>query len=199
MISGERTPSLLSLLLTSVLCGGAGAADTGTELTLPGLFERLAANPQTRTRFVEIKRLSVLDRPLRFEGTMEFRKPDYLAKHVMTPVAEDYVIEGEKVTVTQSTGGSPLELVLSDHPALDAFAASLQAPLAGDLESLTRHWRPSLGGSRKKWLLALTPIQPQLAALIRTVRLEGREDRLTAISIEETSGDSSVLSFSPLP
>jgi hypothetical protein len=197
MISGgwKTRAGLLALALSFA---GFAAEVPSPALSLPGLFEKLAANHDTRARFVEIKHMSVLSRPLRLEGTLEFRKPDFLAKHVEKPAREDYLIEGGKVTVEKPAEGSRVELALADHPPLAAFAASLRAPLAGDLPALTRYWKPSLGGSVKHWRLALVPVDPELAKIVRSVQLEGREDRLTGMAVEEAGGDSSTIRLEPL-
>lgn len=193
------TAAAVGLALGLLLSGPVLAAEPPPALTLPDLFARLAAKPDLRARFVETKTLAVLTTPLRIEGTVEFRRPAYLAKHVEKPTPEDDIIDGGTVTVSKPAEGRRVELALADYPALEAFAESLRAPLAGDLAALARHWRPSLGGSRKRWLLALAPIRPELAAVVRLVRLEGEEDRLVRMEIDEANGDQSSLSFEPLP
>ena len=210
MMSGNATsrpvwrwlrPGLSGLLLGFLLVGSAGAAvpESGAP-TLETLFARLAERRETRVRFVEVKHMSLLTKPLRQEGTLEFRPPDTLAKHVEKPVTEDYVIEQGLVRVSKPGQGEQVTLALRDLPPLEAFVESLRAPLAGDLEALRRHyWRPSLGGSWRHWLLALTPLRPELSGLIRSVTLEGEGDRLTRMTLEETGGDSSTLSFQPIP
>ncbi len=171
------------------------AASTAGAPTLQTLFSRLASRNETQVRFVETKTLGVLSQPIRLEGVLEFHAPSYLAKHVEQPAEEHYVIEGQHVTVSKPAEPSSVQLNLSDYPPLAAFAEGLRAPLAGDLAALRRYWTPSLGGSWKHWRLVLTPIRPELAALVRQVQLEGQEDRLTRMTLEETGGDRSTLDF----
>lgn len=199
MSAGLALRGRLRLLAAGLLlvAGTAAGAPAGVP-TLPTLLARLAARPESQVRFVELKTLSVLTEPLRLEGTLEFRPPAYLAKHIEKPVEEHYVIDGGLVTVSQPGAPRTAQLNLADYPPLEAFAESLRAPLAGDLAALQRHWRPSLGGSWRHWLLALTPLRPELAGVIRSVRLEGQDDRLTRMTIEEAGGDTSTLSFEPL-
>jgi hypothetical protein len=193
-----RPERALLFLAGIVLASPAAPAENRSAApTLPELFARLAARGDTRVRFTELKRLSVLTQPLRLEGRLEFRPPGYLAKHVEKPSEERYIIEDGQVTVDKPAENQHLRLSLADYPPLEAFAASLRAPLAGDLDALRRYWRPSLGGSWNRWLLALTPARPDLATVVRGVRLEGREDRLTRMTLEETGGDSSTLDFRP--
>lgn len=189
--------SILALCLMLTSASGNTEAPAGVP-TLPALFARLAAHAETRVRFVELKSLSVLDRPLRLEGTLEFRPPGYLAKHVEKPAMEHYIIEDGRVTVSKPGEPQTVNLALADYPPLEAFAESLRAPLAGDLAALRRYWRPSLGGSWKHWRLVLTPLRPELATFVRGVRLEGRDERLTGLTLEEASGDTTTLSFEPV-
>ena len=202
---GRASAWLIGLALASLLffCEIAPASDESRAIagapTLPTLFSRLAHRQQTRVRYVETKTLSVLTQPIRQEGTLEFRPPGTLAKHVDKPLEEHYVIEGSSVTISKPGEASPLQLNLGDYPALKAFAEGLRAPLAGDLETLQRYWTPSLGGSWRRWVLILTPASPELATLIRSVRLEGQDDRLIRMTLEETGGDRSAMDFMRTP
>lgn len=200
MSAGFITRIHLRLLTVGLLlAGGTAMAETPAgRPTLPALFARLAARSETQVRFTELKSLSVLTEPLRLEGTLEFRPPDYLAKHIAKPAEEHYIIAGGLVTVSKPGERRTLQLSLADYPPLEAFAESLRAPLAGDLDALRRHWRPSLGGSWRHWLLALAPLRPDLAGMISGVRLEGQDGRLTRMTIEEAGGDASTLSFEPI-
>ena len=191
---------LLSLLLPSGQTLAKDSAESQTAApTLETLFLRLARQENTRVGFVETKSLSVLSQPIKQEGILEFRPPNTLAKHVAKPVEEHYVIENTIVTVSKPGESASLQLKLSDYPALEAFAEGLRAPLSGNLETLRRYWKPSLGGSWRHWLLALVPVQPELASLIRSVRLEGENDHLTRMTLEETNGDQSTLDFMRTP
>ena len=188
----SRLAAILLLASQAILADNRAAAPN-----LPELFARLALRGRAQVRFTEVKRLSVLNQPLRLEGRLEFRPPGFLAKHVEQPAEEHYLIDGDQVTVSKPAEHQRLQLSLADYPPLEAFAESLRAPLAGDLDALRRHWRPSLGGSWKRWRLALAPLDPELAAVVRGVQLEGQEDRLTRMTLEESGGDTSTLDFRP--
>jgi hypothetical protein len=203
--SRQASVFIIGLTLAGLLlhCEILPARDSSPSTTgapnLQTLFSRLAQRKETRVRFVETKTLSVLSQPLKQQGTLEFQPPGMLAKHVDKPQEEHYVIEGSHVTISKAGESSEVQLNLSDYPALEAFAEGLRAPLAGDLETLHRYWKPSLGGSWRRWLLILTPLSPELATLIRSVRLEGQDDRLIRMTLEETGGDHSTLDFMPVP
>lgn len=200
-----KSRSIIPLLLLSLLLwSGQVLAEDSAESqvaapTLETLFLHLARQENTQVGFVETKSLSVLSQPIKQEGILEFRPPNTLAKHVAKPVEEHYMIENTIVTVSKPGESASLQLKLSDYPALEAFAEGLRAPLSGNLETLRRYWKPSLGGSWRHWLLALVPVQPELASLIRSVRLEGENDHLIRMTLEETNGDQSILDFMRTP
>jgi len=200
-----KSRSIIPLLLLSLLLwSGQVLAEDSAESqvaapTLETLFLHLARQENTQVGFVETKSLSVLSQPIKQEGILEFRPPNTLAKHVAKPVEEHYIIENTIVTVSKPGESASLQLKLSDYPALEAFAEGLRAPLSGNLETLRRYWKPSLGGSWRHWLLALVPVQPELASLIRSIRLEGESDHLIRMTLEETNGDQSILDFMRTP
>ena len=200
-----KSRSIIPLLLLSLLLwSGQVLAEDSAESqvaapTLETLFLHLARQENTQVGFVETKSLSVLSQPIKQEGILEFRPPNTLAKHVAKPVEEHYMIENTIVTVSKPGESASLQLKLSDYPALEAFAEGLRAPMSGNLDTLRRYWKPSLGGSWRHWLLALVPVQPELASLIRSVRLEGENDHLIRMTLEETNGDQSILDFMRTP
>lgn len=188
----------LAGLCLAALSTWVAAAEPGPVPTLESLLACLAARAAIRVHFVETRTLALLTQPLRLEGTLEFRPPDHLAKHVEQPAEEHYLIDDGVVTVRKPGQGADLTLNLQDYPPLQAFAESLRAPLAGDIEALRRYWQPSLGGSWRRWQLTLTPARAELGAVVRSVRLEGEQDRLLRMTLEEANGDHSQLGFQPL-
>ncbi len=196
MISGRAILKQAGLLLA--LCAPLASASAASAWTLPELLHTLASRGDSRANFVEIRTLALLSQPLRLEGSVEFRPPAYLAKHVRLPAEEHYIIDGNALRI-ERPGQAPLQLALSDYPALEAFAASLRAPLAGDGAALQRYYRVSLGGSRRHWLLALVPLQPEMVESIRRVTLAGSGDHIERLDIEEAGGDRSSLRFQPHP
>jgi len=76
---------------------------------------------------------------------------------------------------------------------------SIRAPLAGDLATLNRFYKISFGGSERNWLLALVPTEPNMARLVRFIRIRGSGDRIDRIEIEETGGDVSLMTIEHQP
>jgi len=191
---GKTLFILLNLLLTAT---SIAAAKVPQKWDLPALMQTLSHAPQGETRFTERKTLSLLKEPLTLTGTLSYRRPSWLEKHILTPFDERYTVDGDTLTIDNPSQQLHKSLSLSSYPTLWAFVESIRAPLAGDLEVLQRFYRISLGGSQKNWLLALVPIEPEMAKLVRLIRLKGSGNRITRVEIDEANGDSSVMLIEP--
>jgi len=181
----------IALVLAAVPAAPAG--ELPARWDLPALMAALPRQTLNRVEFIEIKTVSLLKQPLQVSGVLSFNPPAQLEKRITRPVEELYRVDGDRLTIERPAEGLRQELSLSAYPALWAFVESIRAPLAGDLPTLERFYRVSLGGSRRNWLLALVPREPEMAALVRSVQIRGGGDRMRELAIEEANGDHSVL------
>ncbi|MFO1418901.1 MAG: LolA-related protein [Methylotetracoccus sp.] len=163
--------------------------------TLERLLARIAPHDEGTARFSETRYLSVLTAPLKSSGVLRFRRPDFLEKQVLRPTKELLRVEGNRVTLDDGGGGSPRTMDLDDYPQILAMIASIRAPLTGDVAMLNRLFQVSVGGSERRWLLALTPRDARVAELLRAVYIRGREDVITAIEIQQRNGDRSEMAI----
>lgn len=186
-----RRASLRALfLLLMPAIGWAG------DWTISGLMASLRASAHELVWFDEEKRLGVLDVPLEQSGTLEYRKPNYLRKHVQVPQEQTFEIEGDRVRLLQP--GRPVrEMALGELPVLRALAEGLRAFLAGDLDELERHYRLELAGDQQGWTLTLTPHRRDVGAFINSIVFSGRDGQIARILVEESGGDSSVMRIRP--
>jgi len=159
------------------------------------LMLALAAIPEARTRFTEVRRSDVLRAPLELKGKLHYQRPDRLERHVLSPYQEVTRIDGDRVTIENPARGEPRTYSLAALPAALALVEGLRATLAGDLAALERHYRVSLAGSREAWTLSLVPRAPAVAGAISGMRLAGSAARLARLEIEETSGDRITMVF----
>jgi outer membrane lipoprotein-sorting protein len=180
------------LLITTPTC-----AEVPEKWDLSALMQTLAQAPQGQTRFTERKTVSLLKEPLTLTGTLSYRRPSWLEKHVLTPFDERYTVDGDTLTIDNPSQQLHKSLSLSSYPALWAFVESIRAPLAGDLSVLQQFYRISLGGTERNWLLALVPVEPEMAKLVRLIRLKGSGNRISRVEIDEANGDSSVMLIEP--
>jgi hypothetical protein len=196
MRSGKRPATQLASLLLVALVLPVATGRAG-EWDLSRLMALLGASSHKTVWFDEEKRIGVLDVPLDQSGTLEYRGPGYLNKHVEVPEDQSFEIDGDRVRLVQP-GRPTREMGLDELPVLRAFAEGLRALLAGNLGVLEQHYRLALAGEEQGWTLALKPLDGELAALIKGIEFSGRGGRVERITINESGGDSSVMRLRPL-
>jgi outer membrane lipoprotein-sorting protein len=183
---------LVSLLICLLLATPALADDA----FLPQLMQQLARVKTATAHFTERKYMAVLDQPLDSAGTLTYQAPDRVEKITESPAPERFVVAGNHVTIEQ--GGETHQLELGDYPEIQAFVASIRAPLAGDLTALQRFYTVDATGSLQQWQLTLTPIPGKAKPLVDSIILTGHGSEFETIETVETDGDRSVLTISDL-
>jgi len=180
-----------ALAIVPLAFSHAGSS-SGVELT--ELMQRLSTVRTAGGKFTERKYLSILNEPLILEGTVQYRAPDYLKKEYDDPDSESYEVRGDNLTI-EFPDGRRRDLSIDEHPVLRAFVESYRGTLAGDLETLRRHFELELGGHMDAWQLRLTPRTPELVERLRAVVMRGREGTVTSVETLEASGDRSVMTL----
>ncbi|HYE37028.1 LolA-related protein [Methylocaldum sp.] len=184
---------LLGFVFTATLASAAERWD------IDALMSALSRIDSGEKRYTEIKTMALLKEPMRLSGTLSYRAPSFLEKHVLSPFEERYTVDGDSLTIENPGKGIKQTLSLASQPAIWAFVESIRAPLAGDLATLNRFYKVNFGGSERNWLLALVPTEPDMARLVRFIRIRGSGDRFDRIEIEETGGDVSVMTIEHQP
>jgi hypothetical protein len=166
-------------------------------LSVDELMTELRAVPERHGSFEETKRMAVLTQPLVRRGTLEYVRPDRLTMRVDTPYFERLHIRGDEVSIERRSGTT--RVALSSQPALAVWIESMRATLAGDAGALDRHFRARVEGSLAQWRLDLVPKDPQLAARVTRVVVEGQGAQPLRFEIEESRGDSTMVVVTPRP
>lgn len=187
----------LATLLIAALCGfaPARAADAAPGWTAQQLMQTLAHNKSSRAHFVEKKYLAALDRPLESSGELIYVAPGRLEKRTVKPKPETLVIDNDTLTIERN--GTRRSIALSSYPEVAAFTESIRATLAGDYASLARDYRIVVDGTREQWRLVLLPSDPNIAARVSRILVEGRRDRIASIEILQADGNRSVMTMIP--
>jgi hypothetical protein len=182
-----------SLAFAAALTAAAAVLAQGG-FTTEVLMRELAANPAAAVAFTETRHSTALKVPLVTTGELRFERPSRLERRVVSPVEERYVVDGDLVTI-ERRGTPPRTLALASQPALAAFLESIRATLRGDLDALRRLYRVELAGEARDWSLVLLPADPELAALIVSIRIAGNGGKLAGMEVLEASGDRVVTRF----
>ncbi|MEP7061343.1 MAG: outer membrane lipoprotein carrier protein LolA [Betaproteobacteria bacterium] len=146
-------------------------------------------------RFHETRHVSALAAPVEREGTLLYRRPDYLEMNVESPRTERMVINGRTLRLTTPSGERTL--ALDSEPMLLAWTESLRATLAGDVPALERFFATSLSGDSGAWKLTLEPREAILRAQIASIVISGAGDAIRRIEMREQGGDDAVMDIAP--
>ena len=158
---------------------------------LQQLMDALALNKSGRATFVETKHIAMLDLPVESSGELLYTAPDRLEKRTLKPKPESMIVIGDELSIER--GRQKFRVQLQAYPELAAFIDSIRGTLAGDRKALERHFRLGLEGSAERWTLQLQPIDADMLAVIRRIRISGAGDQVDRIEISQSDGDRSVM------
>jgi hypothetical protein len=156
-------------------------------------MDRLAQVPASQVRFQETKYIALLTEPFKLSGTLSYIRPDRVEKRVLAPYEERLSVAGDTLTIESPGKGNARTLALSSNPLIWAFVEGIRATLAGDLAALQRHYRAQLEGNAQGWMLSLYPLLPEMGRYVVWIRIDGTEDQIRSVEIQEAGGDRSVI------
>jgi outer membrane lipoprotein-sorting protein len=166
------------------------AAPYAQSVILVEVMASLASAKASRASFVETKTSSLLNAPLVMRGTLEYRRPDFLAKHIVAPRDERIVLSGGSLTV--QSGSRTRKLEVSAAPLIGALVEGMLAVRAGNLASLEKHFGVDVSGQRQQWTLVLKPTG-ELAGYVSAITVSGLESRIVELDVLEPNGDRAVM------
>jgi outer membrane lipoprotein-sorting protein len=158
---------------------------------LQQLMDALAQNKSGRATFVETKHIAMLDRPVVSSGELLYTAPDRLEKRTLKPKPESMIVQGGELAVER--GGRTYRVQLDAQPQLAVFIDSIRGTLAGDRKALEHNYRLGLEGTQQDWVLRLVPLDEQMQAVIKQIRIAGAQDQVKSVEITQADGDSSVM------
>jgi len=173
----------------------ASADAPATAQDLDRLMTLLAQRQHGHVSFVEEHFLAVLDRPVESSGELLYDAPDRLEKRTLKPKPETVILEHGVITAHR--GHRTYVLNLSDYPQIVPLIDSIRATLAGDRASLEHFFKVTLDGSLEHWTLLLLPIDSSVAKSVKQIRIEGVQDAIHTVEIQQADGDRSLLTIGP--
>jgi Outer membrane lipoprotein carrier protein LolA-like len=187
---------------SSMAFGAAAPAATPASTDAPAptqdldrLMALLAKRQHGHVTFVEEHFLAVLDRPTESSGELLYDAPDRLEKRTLKPKPESVILEHGVITARR--GHRTYVLNLSDYPQIVPLIDSIRATLAGDRASLERIFKVTLDGPLEHWTLSLLPSDSSVAKSVKQIRIEGAQDAIHTVEIQQADGDRSLLTIGP--
>ena len=193
MISGAGLRASLLRAASVLLLASLPAAAQEEPWDFARLMAQLAQVQTSRARYSEVRRVAVLQKPLRLSGTLLYARPARIEKRQILPFSEVIRVDGDRLTVERE--GKTREIMLQSAPLIAGLVESLRATLAGDATELERLYSVRVRGTRQRWTLELTPREVEIAGLVKSIVIAGSDSRVVRLEILEPSGDGSVMTI----
>ena len=174
-------------------CAGAAAAQSAPAWGLAQLMASLAGVKSASAQFTERKTMAVLSAPLIETGMLSYEAPDRMEKMTLTPAPENFVLEGQQVSLTGADGQLHV-FGLSQAPAIGGLAEGILATLAGNEPALEGIYHVQCSGGPAGWQLVLQPRDPALGKIIDWIAIRGRFAEINEIDTQSRDGDHSEMS-----
>lgn len=171
-----------------------GRSNLTCTIDLPELMISFAGKKERSARFKEEKFLKILNKPLRSEGILRFRAPDYLEKITLKPKKERLVLNNEFVTIS-GQHNKPKTFSLDDYPPLRELLNGIRFILSGNLDALTKYYDLDLKGNCNQWSLILIPISASALEIMDRFVILGREENIQKITWVESNGDFTIMTI----
>jgi hypothetical protein len=185
----------VALVATATSADPPAAATSTSAQSLDALMALLARRQHGHVSFVEKHFLAVLDRPVESSGELLYDAPDHLEKRTLKPKPETVILEHGVITAHR--GRHTYVLNLSDYPQIVPLIDSIRATLAGDRGSLEHFFKVTLDGPLEHWTLLLLPSDSSVAKAVKQIRIEGTQDAIHTVEIQQADGDRSLLTIGP--
>jgi|HubBroStandDraft_4_1064222.scaffolds.fasta_scaffold391199_2 hypothetical protein len=186
---------LAALALAAAAPAVASADEAAAASELDRLMSLLSQRQHGVADFSEKKYLSMLKQPLESSGVLIYDAPDHLEQRTAQPRPQSVVLDHGVVTL--QIGQRRRVLRLADYPQLAPLIDSIRATLAGDRAALERVFEVAFSGTLEHWQLQLAPRDPQLAAGLKRIDMQGERDAVREVRVEQSDGDRSVMSITP--
>jgi hypothetical protein len=164
---------------------------------LDAILAALAQHPHGEVKFSEETRSQLLARPVHSEGVLRFDAPDRLEKQTLAPSAEDLIVEGDVVTIIRGPHRSSIRL--NQYPKLSPLLEGIRATLSGNRTALEQRFQVTVAGATGGWELQLTPLAGTVDAEFTRIVLQGRDDVLEHVMLEQRNGDRTNIALAPVP
>jgi outer membrane lipoprotein-sorting protein len=150
-----------------------------------------------QARFIETKQIRILEQEMELTGSLAVEKPERLAWRVEKPLACTIIIANGKVSQWDEDSGKIQSFSSRSNPVFAMVLDQMQNWFSGDFISLLADYDVSVK-QQNPLMLTFVPLSDSPnAQAIRQVCVTIRDDLryVQAISIEDTSGDTTTITF----
>ncbi len=147
------------------------------------------------TAFTEEKHIAVLRRPLASSGHLIFIPSQGLYRQLQTPFTQELLITPDAIHQRGPQGRTEV-FRLTQIPVAKAFVEAFLALFSGSWATLHTHFDVYFSSDDAQWQIGLKPSHQIMASVIACLVLEGADERLSRLWVQETNGDVTYNQFS---
>lgn len=185
---------LVILIMLSVSAGVS--AQSLTEQEIVSLFEQSAADMQSlECRFVQTKKMKMLNDKMVSEGRMCYEKPEKLKWEYITPFVYSFTVNGNKALVRNSEGVNVVDMDKNRN--FRKFTGAIMNLLTGDAIADTKAFSLSAEENDGKCIVTLVPKRNDIKQMWKHIVLhfDRTANSIVKVEINEASGDIMVIEF----
>ena len=161
------------------------------------LSEELTKVKTLKSSFIQKKKIKVLKRPLVSSGELIFDRSIGVHWQLIMPYKSTIVIDNKKLTSIDDNG-KKVTVKASEKPMLYGFTKIFMSIFAGNTDELKKHFQIYFKADTKGWRIGLIPTSSELKKVISKIVLSGSESTVNAITLWESNGDQTDISFSDI-
>jgi len=156
--------------------------------TLAILMASLAHRDNREAFFIEERHASYLNSALTTQGRLKAVLPDRLEKIIVSPEPMTQVITGNRL-IQSRHGVIQKEISLDRVPALSVTINTLRAVVFGNLNYLKKTFTAEYQTQGQNWSLQLIPLNEKLKAQISSIKVLGKQDKISEFLVTDVNGD----------
>ena len=181
------------LLLALVFAVPAYALNVNNS-DLPELLHLFAQQKQSTVDFTEERHAFFLDEPIKSSGRLEFSAPNKLYKFITKPELASQKVNGNVLEIINSDKTNIINL--DDHPEFSVLLRSIISLLSGDHAALKKDFKINFENKPSSWILSLVPHDSYISGYIESIKMFGKNTKLTKIIVTEPNNDQSITHLS---
>lgn len=193
MITGKMNHikhSIKIIILLTFFFVNLASASAENKIEFPELLNLFASIEQRTVDFNEEKYAFYLDEPIKTSGYLQFKAPDKLSKHISKPEKISQEINGNILTIINSTETHTVNL--EDHPEFSVILQSIINLLSGNHSALQKDFKINFNKQLTDWTLVLTPRNSFVAGQVESIQMNGNTNKLSKIIVTEANKDRSI-------
>jgi hypothetical protein len=166
------------------------------DISFTELSQLSTASAHLQGQFNQDKYLTDLEAHLHSSGEFEYQRGESIRWETLTPIANVLIMTPSSIRNHQGSH-EILHLEADSNPAVTILSDIFFSVLTAEWTQLERYFDVSGTVQHGHWQVTLTPNEPALAHVVRSVQLQG-DTHLRELTFFEQSGDSTHIIFTEL-